>query len=67
MYGVALVRLDFLLRLVIFLPWIHTPIKIRQTVYLKSPVALKEGGGENKRAHEIVAKLDAIGNTTKAL
>jgi K(+)-stimulated pyrophosphate-energized sodium pump len=29
--------------------------------------ALKEGGTENQAAHRIVARLDAVGNTTKAL
>jgi len=68
MYGVALVGLGLLTTTGYILAMdTYGPITDNANGIFEMSGALKEGGGENKRAHEIVAKLDAIGNTTKAL
>ncbi len=68
MYGVALVGLGLLTTTGYILAMdTYGPITDNANGIFEMSGALKEGGSENKRAHEIVAKLDAIGNTTKAL
>lgn len=68
MYGVALVGLGLLTTTGYILAMdTYGPITDNANGIFEMSGALKEGGGDNKRAHEIVAKLDAIGNTTKAL
>jgi len=68
MYGVALVGLGLLTTTGYILAMdTYGPITDNANGIFEMSGALKEGGSDNKRAHEIVAKLDAIGNTTKAL
>ncbi len=70
MYGIALAGLGLLTTTGYILAMdTYGPITDNANGIFEMSGALKEeGGGENKmKAHQFVAKLDAIGNTTKAL
>jgi len=67
-YGIALAGLGLLTTTAYILAMdTFGPISDNANGVFEMSGALKEGGWENKAAHRIVARLDAVGNTTKAL
>jgi K(+)-stimulated pyrophosphate-energized sodium pump len=67
-YGIALAGLGLLTTTAYILAMdTYGPISDNANGIFEMSGALKEGDTENRAAHRIVARLDAVGNTTKAL
>jgi K(+)-stimulated pyrophosphate-energized sodium pump len=67
-YGIALAGLGLLTTTAFILAMdTYGPISDNANGIFEMSGALKEGDTKNRAAHRIVARLDAVGNTTKAL